>query len=106
SAESASLLGAEIGLALTGLGMGIATGPLMTVAVGAVDAARSGTASALVNVAPVIRATLTSALAVPERAASTAPTATVISGPVAIPIPSPVNASPISAPSRLADSAD
>ncbi|HHT8828688.1 TPA: MFS transporter [Burkholderia cenocepacia] len=58
SAESASLLGAEIGLALTGLGMGIATGPLMTVAVGAVDAARSGTASALVNVARMTGATL------------------------------------------------
>ncbi|MDR8030717.1 MFS transporter [Burkholderia cenocepacia] len=58
SASSSSLLGAEIGLALTGLGMGIATGPLMTVAVGAVDAARSGTASALVNVARMAGATL------------------------------------------------
>lgn len=58
SAGSSSLLGAELGLALTGLGMGIATGPLMTVAVGAVDAARSGTASALVNVARMTGATL------------------------------------------------
>ncbi|KVM99265.1 MFS transporter [Burkholderia diffusa] len=58
SAASPGLLGAEIGLALTGLGMGIATGPLMTVAVGAVDAARSGTASALVNVARMAGATL------------------------------------------------
>ncbi|KVL27311.1 MFS transporter [Burkholderia sp. MSMB1835] len=58
SAGSPSLLGAEIGLALTGLGMGVATGPLMTVAVGAVDAARSGTASALVNVARMTGATL------------------------------------------------
>ncbi|KWF71116.1 MFS transporter [Burkholderia pseudomultivorans] len=58
SAASRGLLGAEIGLALTGLGMGIATGPLMTVAVGAVDSARSGTASALVNVARMTGATL------------------------------------------------
>ncbi|MPV56165.1 MFS transporter [Burkholderia sp. HI2761] len=58
SAGSSSLLGAEIGLAMTGLGMGIATGPLMTVAVGAVEAARSGTASALVNVARMTGATL------------------------------------------------
>ncbi|WP_334040308.1 MFS transporter [Burkholderia ambifaria] len=58
SAGSPGLVGAEIGLALTGLGMGIATGPLMTVAVGAVDAARSGTASALVNVARMTGATL------------------------------------------------
>ncbi|HDR8860686.1 TPA: MFS transporter [Burkholderia territorii] len=57
-AASPGLLGAEIGLALTGLGMGIATGPLMTVAVGAVEAARSGTASALVNVARMAGATL------------------------------------------------
>ncbi|MDR8726293.1 MFS transporter [Burkholderia pseudomultivorans] len=58
SAASPGLLGAGIGLALTGLGMGIATGPLMTVAVGAVDSARSGTASALVNVARMTGATL------------------------------------------------
>ncbi|MBU9278951.1 MFS transporter [Burkholderia multivorans] len=58
SAASPALIGTEIGLGLTGLGMGIATGPLMTVAVGAVDAARSGTASALVNVARMAGATL------------------------------------------------
>ncbi|KVA04703.1 MFS transporter [Burkholderia latens] len=58
SAASRSLFGAEIGLALTGLGMGVATGPLMTVAVGSVDSARSGTASALVNVARMIGAAL------------------------------------------------
>lgn len=57
-APAPDLLGMEIGLALTGLGMGVATGPLMTVAVGAVDAARSGTASALVNVARMTGATL------------------------------------------------
>ncbi|WP_396332748.1 MFS transporter [Burkholderia anthina] len=57
-AASPDLLGMEIGLALTGLGMGVATGPLMTVAVGAVDVARSGTASALVNVARMTGATL------------------------------------------------
>jgi hypothetical protein len=38
--------------------MGLATGPLMGVAVGAVDAARSGTASALINVARIAGATL------------------------------------------------
>ncbi|WP_342704930.1 MFS transporter [Burkholderia arboris] len=58
SSGSPGLLDAEIGLALTGLGMGIATGPLMTIAVGAVEAARSGTASALVNVARMTGATL------------------------------------------------
>lgn len=58
SAAQASLLPAEIGLALTGLGMGLATGPLMGAAVGAVAAARSGTASALVNVARMGGATI------------------------------------------------
>ncbi|KVH37686.1 MFS transporter [Burkholderia cepacia] len=58
SAASRGLVGAEFGLALTGLGMGVATGPLMTVAVSAVDTARSGTASALVNVARMSGATL------------------------------------------------
>lgn len=53
-----SLLSAEIGLALTGLGMGLATGPLMGMAVGAVTATRAGTASALINVARMIGATL------------------------------------------------
>jgi MFS family permease len=58
SAGSPSLLGAEIGLMLTGLGMGLATGPLTGVAVGAVSAARSGTAAALINVARMVGATL------------------------------------------------
>jgi EmrB/QacA subfamily drug resistance transporter len=58
SAGSASLLGAESGLLLTGLGMGLATGPLTGVAVGAVDSARSGTAAALINVARMVGATL------------------------------------------------
>ena len=58
AAGSPSLLGAEIGLMLTGLGMGLATGPLTGVAVGAVPAARSGTAAALINVARMVGATL------------------------------------------------
>jgi EmrB/QacA subfamily drug resistance transporter len=53
-----SMVAAEIGLALTGLGMGLATGPLMEVAVGAVSAARSGTAAALINVARIVGATV------------------------------------------------
>jgi EmrB/QacA subfamily drug resistance transporter len=48
----------EAGLMLTGLGMGLATGPLMGIAVGAVAAARSGTASSLINVARMAGATL------------------------------------------------
>lgn len=48
----------EAGLALTGLGMGLATGPLMAVAIAAVAAKRSGTASALINVARMAGATL------------------------------------------------
>jgi MFS family permease len=48
----------EIGLALTGLGMGLATGPLMGIAVGAVAASRSGTASSLINVARMAGATI------------------------------------------------
>lgn len=58
TAGQASLLFAEIGLALTGVGMGLATGPLMGEAVGAVHAARSGTASALINVARMVGATV------------------------------------------------
>jgi predicted MFS family arabinose efflux permease len=57
-ADSASNLPAAVGLALTGLGMGFATGPLMGAAVGAVGPERSGTASALVNVARMSGATL------------------------------------------------
>lgn len=58
SAHQASIVLAELGLALTGVGMGLATGPLMGAAVGAVAADRSGTASALVNVARMAGATI------------------------------------------------
>jgi hypothetical protein len=58
TARSASISAAEVGLALTGLGMGLATGPLMDAAVGAVAAARSGTAAALINVARKAGATI------------------------------------------------
>jgi EmrB/QacA subfamily drug resistance transporter len=58
TAHSDSIFAAEIGLALTGLGMGLATGPLMGAAVGAVVAARSGTAAALINVARMAGATI------------------------------------------------
>ena len=58
SAAEKSIWVAEIGLALTGLGMGLATGPLLAVAVGAVVAARSGTAAALINVARMTGATI------------------------------------------------
>jgi hypothetical protein len=57
-AELPTILGAEIGLALTGIGMGLATGPLMGAAVGAVPAARAGTASSLINVARMAGATI------------------------------------------------
>jgi EmrB/QacA subfamily drug resistance transporter len=49
---------AMIGLGLTGIGMGINTGPLMSVAVDAVGADRSGTASSLINVARMVGATM------------------------------------------------
>jgi EmrB/QacA subfamily drug resistance transporter len=58
TASTSAILGAEIGLTLTGIGMGFATGPLMAVAVGAVPAARSGTAAALINVARMSGATI------------------------------------------------
>jgi EmrB/QacA subfamily drug resistance transporter len=58
SVHQHGLLATEIGLALTGLGMGFATGPLMGVAVGAVAASRSGTASSLINVARMAGATI------------------------------------------------
>jgi MFS family permease len=58
SAGRTGILAAEIGLTLTGLGMGLATGPLMGVAVGAVAASRSGTAASLINVARMAGATL------------------------------------------------
>jgi DHA2 family methylenomycin A resistance protein-like MFS transporter len=53
-----SLIAAEIGLMLCGLGMGIASGPLTAVAIGTVAPARSGTASALINVARLVGATV------------------------------------------------
>lgn len=49
---------AEIGLVMTGLGMGLATGPLLGAAVGAVPAERSGTAASLINVARMAGATM------------------------------------------------
>jgi EmrB/QacA subfamily drug resistance transporter len=58
TASTTDIIGPEIGLALTGLGMGLATGPLMAVAVDAVPAARSGTAAALINVARMSGATI------------------------------------------------
>jgi MFS transporter, DHA2 family, methylenomycin A resistance protein len=58
TADRTSLGFAEIGLVLTGVGMGLATGPLMGEAVGAVPPARSGTASALINVARMVGATV------------------------------------------------
>jgi MFS family permease len=54
----APLAVAEAGLIVVGIGMGLNTGPLMSVAVDAVSAARSGTASALINVARMAGATL------------------------------------------------
>jgi DHA2 family methylenomycin A resistance protein-like MFS transporter len=48
---------AEAGFVVIGIGMGLNTGPLMSVAVDAVNAARSGTASALINVARMTGAT-------------------------------------------------
>jgi MFS transporter, DHA2 family, methylenomycin A resistance protein len=49
---------ASLALALTGTGMGIASGPLMAVAVDAVGAERAGTASSVINVARMAGATL------------------------------------------------
>jgi MFS transporter, DHA2 family, methylenomycin A resistance protein len=53
---------AQIGLAMAGVGMGLNTGPLFGIAVGSVGQARSGTASALINVARMTGATLGVAL--------------------------------------------
>ncbi|MBY5346839.1 MFS transporter [Rhizobium leguminosarum] len=52
------LIAEEIGLLLTGVGMGMATGPLTAVAVSTVTADRAGTASALINVARMVGATM------------------------------------------------
>jgi len=56
--EGAPLSLAETGLVVTGIGMGLNTGPLFGVAVAAVPAARSGNAASLINVARMIGATL------------------------------------------------
>ena len=53
---------AQLGLLLTATGMGLNTGPLHGIAVGSVAQARSGTASALINVARMAGATLGVAL--------------------------------------------
>lgn len=58
SAAGEPLWLAEMGLVLSGLGMGLNTAPLFGVAVGAVPAARSGSAASLINVARMIGATL------------------------------------------------
>lgn len=49
---------AEIGLLLTGIGMALNTGPVLATAVAAVPPSRSGTASALVNTARMVGASL------------------------------------------------
>jgi EmrB/QacA subfamily drug resistance transporter len=56
------MLLAQGGLMLAGLGMGLNTGPLYGIAVGSVGRERSGTASALINVARMTGATLGVAL--------------------------------------------
>jgi len=56
------MLLAQCGLMLAGLGMGLNTGPLFGIAVGSVGRERSGTASALINVARMTGATLGVAL--------------------------------------------
>src|SRR5699024_10446652 len=48
---------AEFGLLSTGVGMALNTGPILNVAVSAVDAGRAGTASAFVNCGRMIGAT-------------------------------------------------
>jgi DHA2 family methylenomycin A resistance protein-like MFS transporter len=57
SAQRSGGVASEVGLMLTGLGMGLVTGPLMGEAIGAVDAQRSETAAALINVARMVGAT-------------------------------------------------
>ncbi|MBB3287095.1 MULTISPECIES: MFS transporter [unclassified Rhizobium] len=52
------LIAEEFGLLLTGIGMGLATGPLTAVAVSSVGSERAGTASALINVARMVGATI------------------------------------------------
>jgi MFS family permease len=62
TAQMDTILATEVGLLLTGIGMGLATGPLNSIAVGAVSAARSGTAAALINVTRMAGATMGVAL--------------------------------------------
>lgn len=62
AAQASAFTPEETGLALTGLGMGLATGPLMGLGVGAVTADRAGTAAALINVARMVGATIGVAL--------------------------------------------
>lgn len=54
---------AEICLLLTGIGMALNTGPALAAAMSSVDASRAGTASALINTARMIGATLGVAVA-------------------------------------------
>lgn len=56
------LILAESGFFISGVGMGLNTGPLLSIAVGAATPARAGTASALINVARMTGATLGVAL--------------------------------------------
>jgi DHA2 family methylenomycin A resistance protein-like MFS transporter len=56
------MLLAQAGMLAAGLGMGLSSGPLFGIAVGAVGRERSGTASALINVARMTGATLGVAL--------------------------------------------
>lgn len=53
-----SLWLAEAGLFLTGVGMALNTGPVLAMAVAAVEPARAGTASAMINTARMVGATL------------------------------------------------
>ncbi len=57
TADLHELPGQETALALAGLGMGLATAPLMGLAVSAVDSARAGMAAALINTARMVGAT-------------------------------------------------
>jgi MFS transporter, DHA2 family, methylenomycin A resistance protein len=59
---SGNLAATEAGLIVTGLGLGLNTGPVNAVAVANVTSARSGTASGLLNTARMIGATLGIAL--------------------------------------------
>jgi len=53
-----NITAAEFGLAMTGLGLGVGSGPLSAMAVGNVAAARAGMAAALINVARIGGATI------------------------------------------------